>query len=212
LLGDVNANGLSDAGETTLFVSLAAAQQLINASDAATDMRLILMKQALAAQLNINNMSGDSTSTLNPEGPSDIVSEAAMWLRGLTPYTYGSNSTSKVDSNGNGILSVGNSNSFEYNTSTKAFTADANPSVSGRQPLTSNLNAWQQDVDIDGIWGAIQASGQDLKNGLQQFNDGPLVVDPHGNYLGWSDGSNVMDVQSNDSDAFWSVLQDHNIL
>jgi hypothetical protein len=213
LLGDINANGLTDAGETTLFVPLAAAQQLITASDSATDTRQILMKEALAAQLNVNNMSGDSTaSTTNPEGPTNLVAEAAMWLRGLGLYTYAS-STGKVDANADGSLSVGTSTSFEYNTSTKAFTADANSAASGTQTLASNLGAWTTDVDVDSTWRNIQASGVDLKNGLHELNQGHLVVSQDGASVGWSgDGSNVVDVHANVTDASWGVLHDHAIL
>ncbi|HLE56743.1 MAG TPA: hypothetical protein VJB15_06650, partial [Rhodothermia bacterium] len=207
MIGDGNGNGLTDTGETTLFVPLAAAQQLIKASGTATDARQVLMKEALTAQLNINNMSGDSTSTTTPEGPDNIVSEAAMWLRGLGPYTYGSNSTGNVDTNGDGSLSVGSNNTFEYRTSTNAFTKDANGSASGTN-LSSTLDAWQWNVDVDGTDANVQAGGLDLKNGLKAFNDAHLVVSADGAYVGWDGG----DSQSNTSDAFWSVLQDHAIL
>jgi hypothetical protein len=206
LIGDVNANGLTDAGETTLFVPLAAAQQLIAASDTAADLRQVLMKEALAAQLNVNNMSGDSAlDSSNAEGPKDIACEAAMWLRGLAPYTYGTNSTGKVDTNGNGSLSAGTSSSSEYNTSTKAFTSDANGSASGKN-LTSTLAAWSQDVDVDSLLGDVVASGQDLKNGLKAFNAGQLVVSQSGGHVGWFDGADVVDVEPNIPDAFWNVL------
>jgi uncharacterized repeat protein (TIGR01451 family) len=209
LIGDVNANGLADAGETTLFVPLAAAQQIIAASDTSADLRQVLMKEALAAQLNINNMSGDSTLDLSDaEGPKDIVSEAAMWLRGLVPYTYGANSTGRVDTNGNGSLLSGTSSSSEYNTSTKAFTSDANGSASGKN-LTSTLSAWSLDVDVDGLLGDVMANGQDLKNGLKAFNAGQLVVSQSGVHVGWFDGTVFVDVVPNTPEAFWNMLSGH---
>src|SRR5262245_48904316 len=164
LLGDANGNGKTDNGEDTLFVSLAAAQQIINSADSASDARQILMSQALAAQLNIYNGAGE---------PNDLIKEAVMWLKGEAPYQYGTNSTGKVDTNGDGILS-----SAEYNTSTKAFTGDANGSLSGTA-LTSNLQAWQKFVDVAGgaaSWGTAEANGEGLKNALMWFNDGHLVV------------------------------------
>jgi hypothetical protein len=206
LIGDVNANGLTDAGETTLFVPLAAAQQLIVASDSLSDLRQVLMKEALAAQLNINNMSGDSAlDSSNAEGPNNIVSEAAMWLRGLAPFAYGSDSTGKVDTNGDGSLSSGTKTSFEYNTSTKAFTSDANGAASGKN-LSANLAAWSQDVDVDGALGNVVASGQDLKDGLKAFSSGQLVVSQSGGNVGWFDGIGVVDVGPNTPDAFWNLL------
>ena len=112
LLGDANGNGCVDAGENTLWVSLPAARQIIQSSDSANDTRQILMKQALAAQLNIYN--GD-------KDPLDLVGEAVSWLKGQSPYTYGDGSSGKVDTDQNGVLSTA-----EYNTSTKAFIFDAN--------------------------------------------------------------------------------------
>ncbi|HKZ26060.1 MAG TPA: hypothetical protein VJ398_09760, partial [Acidimicrobiia bacterium] len=209
LIGDVNANGLTDAGETTLFVPLAAAQQLIAASDTPADLRQLLMREALAAQLNINNMSGDSALvSSDAEGPNNIVSEAAMWLRGLAPYTYGTNSTGKVDTNGDGSLSAGTSTSSEYNTSTRAFSNDANGALAGKN-LTSNLAAWSLDVDVDSTSSDIRASGLDLKNGLQEFNAGHLVVSQSGGNFGWFDGAGFVDVGPNTPDAFWNVLFVH---
>jgi hypothetical protein len=209
LIGDVNANGLTDVGETTLFVPSAAAQQLIGATDTAADLRQVLTKEALASQLNVNNMSGDSVlDSSNAEGPKDIVSEAAMWLRGLAPYTYSTNSTGKVDTNGNGSLSSGTSGSSEYNTSTKAFTNDANGSASGKN-LTPTLAAWSLDVDVDGLLGDIMASGQDLKDGLKAFNSGQLVVSQSGGSAGWFDGNSVVEVGPNTPDAFWNILSGH---
>ncbi|HLC01781.1 MAG TPA: hypothetical protein VJK02_01970, partial [Anaerolineales bacterium] len=209
MIGDVNANGLTDAGETTLFVPLAAAQQLIAASDTPADLRQLLMREALAAQLNINNMSGDSALvSSDAEGPNNIVSEAAMWLRGLGPYTYGTNSTGKVDTNGDGSLSAGTSTSSEYNTSTRAFSNDANGALAGKN-LTASLAAWSLDVDVDSTSSDIRASGLDLKNGLQQFNAGHLVVSQSGGNFGWFDGAGFVDVGPNTPDAFWNVLFVH---
>src|SRR5260370_38784869 len=58
LLGDVNGNGLADPGEDVLFFSTAEAQALISTSDSATDVRQIVAREALAAQLNIYNNAG----------------------------------------------------------------------------------------------------------------------------------------------------------
>jgi hypothetical protein len=164
-------------------------------------------------------MSGDSPVTNNSEGPSNIVGEAAMWLRGLGPYTYG-NSTGKVDTNNDGVLVDGGSNNFEFNKNSGAFTGDANFTLSGSNPLLSSLSAWFYDVDVDETSNDIHASGEDLLHALQSFNgqavaggdNGHLVVSPQGNKVGWYDHVtlDVIGIPVNNSpDAFWGVLDAH---
>src|SRR5262245_39527821 len=181
LLGDANGNGKTDAGEDTLFVSLAAAQQIISSSDSTNDTRQILMSQALAAQLNIDNAFQTGTQA---KEPLDLVGEAVKWLKGDLPYQYTDGSSGKVDTNHNGILDVG-----EYNTSTKAFTFDANGAASGTA-LTSNLQAWQSYVDVvgsatshsevDDFNAGTEANGEGLKNALMWFNQNQLVISSDG--------------------------------
>ena len=208
LIGDLNADGLTDNGETTLFVPLDAAQQLIDSSGA-TDMREVLMAEALAAQLNINNMSADSTLTDHPEGPNNLVSEAAMWLRGLGDYSsYDDQTTGNVDTNGDGILSVGNNSNFEFDMKDDLFSADADLST----PMT-NKDPGDPLSDADFAWGMVNDTsgvgddGADLNQALSAFNSGDLVVDPHGGYVGAVDSSgDVVDVHPNAPDAFWDVV------
>ena len=190
LLGDANTNGLADDG-VNLFVSLAAAQQIIRSSDSANDTRQILMKQALAAQLNINN--GDVQ-------PKDLISEAVKWLEGKGPYLYGTNSTGNVDKNGDGILGTD-----DYNTTSAAFLVDANGSVTGTA-LTSNLNAWQTKVDVDDTVRNVQANGEGLKNALMYFNQNQLITTSTGDVAFSYDHITVMGQQSNGADAFWHTL------
>jgi hypothetical protein len=75
LLGDANGDGLTNGTENTLFVSLAVAQQIIAASGSSADTRLIMAKQALPAQLNIDN--AFQTGAQNKE-PIDLVGEAGQ--------------------------------------------------------------------------------------------------------------------------------------
>lgn len=195
LLGDANGNFLTDDGENTLFVSLTAAKQIIQSSDSATDTRQILMSQALAAQLNIYNGVAD---------PLDLVGEAVSWLKGQTPYTYADGSSGKVDTNGDGYLS-----STEYNTTTKSFTFDANGSKAGTA-LTSNLNAWQTNVDVyDDLAITVMANGQDLKDALESFNQAKLITSADGSLVGWSTDGGVTINYVNDNtveDNFWLTL------
>jgi len=200
LLGDSNGNGLADAGEDTLFVSLANAQQILKSSETAQDARQILMSQAISTQLNIYNGSGE---------PNDLIGEAVKWLKGETPYSYSDGSTGKVDANGNGVL-----DNSELNASTGAFTSDANGALAGTS-LTSNLQAWQKFVDVNTGslgWGTTEANGEGLKNALMYFNDGHLVVSGS-NQVAWdADGAggstSVSNIHINNPDNFWATLHE----
>ncbi len=212
LIGDINANGLTDIGESTLFVELDAAQQLIGKSGSLTDMREVMIAEALAAQLNINNMSADSTLTDNPEGPYDLVSEAVAWLTGQGPYTYADLSTGNIDTDGDGILSVGNNKNFEYDIKNDLLTADAllSTPMSNKDPgdsLSQADEAWMDEVFVDALNTKL-ASGEDLRNALHEFNVGTIAVDPHGGYIAEFDDQDVMVgvAQENDIDVFWDYV------
>jgi hypothetical protein len=210
LLGDANGNGAIDAGENTLFVSLAAAQLIIKSSESSNDTRQILMSQAIAAQLNIYNGVGE---------PNDLIGEAVAWLTGQGPYTYGTNSTGDVDRNNNGVLDTAGATP-DYSTSTKAFLLDANFAASGTA-LTSNLQAWQLYVDVvqngaitewdksPGTPGNQEVNGEGLKNALELFNQAKLVTDVSGNFVGYLSGGVVSNVNPNDPDYFWLTLHQH---
>jgi uncharacterized repeat protein (TIGR01451 family) len=122
LLGDANGNGVTDAGENTLFVSLTAAKQFIAASDTAADTRLIMMKQLVAAQLNIDNALQTGAQLKEPV---DLVNEAIKWLKGDAPFSY-TGSTGQVDANHDGVLET-------------QFAATG--SISKTHTLVSNLSA-----------------------------------------------------------------------
>jgi hypothetical protein len=196
LLGDKNGNGVKDSGELTLLVDLEIAQQLISSSSSATDARQMLMKQALAAQLNIYN---------GVEDPQDLVGEAVKWLTGKAPFQYSDGSTGNVDKNGDGKV-----NSADYNTSTKAFLLDANGANSGTA-LTTNLKAWQLFVDVDDTANNVHASGEGLKNALEAFNLGQLITSADGAQVAWNVNGTPTNIHANTTDAFWDVLADANI-
>src|SRR5262249_21810593 len=107
----------------------------------------------------------------------------------------------------------------EYNTSSKAFTFDANGANTGTA-LTSNLNAWQTKVDVDGNTYAgqpngVQATGEGLKNVLEAFNTNKLVTD--GVFVAWNTGGEntvVIDplgLQPNTPVSSWKVALDHGV-
>jgi hypothetical protein len=202
LLGDMNANGKTDAGETTLFIPLAAAQLIIDPSHSANDARLILMRQAIAAQLNIDN---------GHHEPNDLVGEAVKWLRGQAPFTYTDGSSGKVG-NGDGVLQ-----SSEY------IISSGQLSLVGGTSSTST-QAWNQDVDVYGgpnandwdnntsMAGNQEANGQDLKNALQSFNMGNLVTSVDGSQVGYFDGTNLTNAHLNTTDSFWLTLHETGLI
>jgi uncharacterized repeat protein (TIGR01451 family) len=202
LLGDINANGKTDLGETTLWVPLTVAQQQINSSDAAADTRQILLKHALAAQLNIDNGANDPGHTTVG---TDLISDAVKWLEGKGPFIY-SGSSGNIDTLAPyGQITAANGAGAEYNTKTAAFTSTA---------LTSSKSAWQTLVDTGipnpgtsttpnhDFW----VNGEGLKNALQAFNQGQLAT--NGQQVFWLSGGFVTDVHANDASGMWSVLKD----
>ena len=83
-----NPKTLASVPAGMLFVPDAAAAQLINASDAAMDARQILISQAIATQLNIDNNGVPDPGYypgLSPNGH-DLIGEAVEWLTGQSPF------------------------------------------------------------------------------------------------------------------------------
>jgi hypothetical protein len=77
LVGDYNRNGLTDAGEKTLFYTLAEAQTIVNASQTAPqDTRSTLARSLCASWLNY--------LAVNP-APYGDMSQAITWLQTHTP-------------------------------------------------------------------------------------------------------------------------------
>ncbi len=202
LLGDMNANGKTDAGETTLFVPLAAAQYIIDPNATSSDTRFILMRQAIAAQLNVDN---------GQHEPNDVLSEAVHWLRGQSPFTYTDGTTGKIG-NGDSVLQ-----NNEYTISGGVFSFNAGALGSGSQ-------AWTQDVDVYGgsnandwdnnpsLAGNQEANGQDIKNALQSFNMGQLVTSLDGSQVGLYNGVFVDFAHANTADSFWLTLHDGGLI
>jgi protocatechuate 3,4-dioxygenase beta subunit len=201
LLGDVNANGVTDAGENTLFVSLKAAQQLVASSVSANDTRQILARHAIAAQLNIDN--GDRAPGGTTVG-ADLISKAVSWLKGQGPFVYSDGSTGKVDVTGAiGVLDVGTSGSIDYNTSNAAFTSAS---------LSSSKMAWQQDKALGLASTDFYVSGEELKDALQAFNENRLVTSADGSKVGWSNGYGMTNIHTNNATGAWTVLRDAGVI
>jgi uncharacterized repeat protein (TIGR01451 family) len=81
LIGDWNTNGITDAGESTIFLSLQDASDILNASTKQLqDMQYVLGRDVVATWLN--NLSGSSIETANPSfvDIKDVLNEAIDWL------------------------------------------------------------------------------------------------------------------------------------
>ena len=201
LLGDVNANGVTDSGENTLFVSLTAAQQLIASSVSANDTRQILARHAIAAQLNVDN--GDRAPGGMTVG-ADLISKAVSWLKGQGPFVYSDGSTGKVDVTGiSAVLDAGTSGSIDYNTNHAAFTSTV---------LSSSKMAWQQDKALGLASTDFYVSGEELKDALQAFNENKLVTSADGSKVGWNNGYGMANAQTNNATGVWTVLRDANVI
>lgn len=188
LLGDANGNGYKDYGENTLFVSLAGAQKIISSSTSTTDMRQVLMKQAIAAQLNVYN--GDRNA-------SNLVGEAVKWLTGASPFSFSDGSTGDVDTNNDG----------------KADFASISAGTLAGSPLAASKMAWHLEKDVhDSSSVAVFASGEDLKNALMWFNEDQLVTNNTGSLVAWKSGGSFSNITNNTPDAFWTVLESRNLI
>jgi hypothetical protein len=184
LLGDSNANGLADDAHD-LWISISLAKSIESASTGG-DARLIMLAQAIATQLNIDN---------GVAQPNNLIDEAVMWLKGQGAWAgLGVN----LDSNNDGFIDTN-----------AAGTALAGSSVK------TNTNAWTKYVDVtdaaSGIadWnGGKEADGEGLKNALQAFNQGQLVTSGPNGHVGWYDGNSVIDAHPNTLDQFWLTLHE----
>ncbi|WP_167529313.1 hypothetical protein, partial [Bradyrhizobium macuxiense] len=228
LLGDANGNGSTDTGESTLSVPWLAAEELVSGSmTTSSDARLILMQQAVAAQLNIDNKDSDP-GLLSAGSGNDLVGTAVKWLTGQLAFSDGHtpSATYNVD-NGptNGVLDSGPNATFEFNTS-KA-TLDYGGSLDFIKTSSTDWSAVQiGNYSKDGYFVVadraqtagtvlngkdVVVTGQDLKNALAAFNSDQLVTTTNGSQIGWNSNGVISDVQTNDQAGMWKVLTDHGI-
>ncbi|MCX7376993.1 MAG: carboxypeptidase regulatory-like domain-containing protein [Alphaproteobacteria bacterium] len=196
LLGDINGDGYTNAGETTLFVPLSAAQQIIRSSDSGTDTRQILMKQAIAAQLNIYNGAGSpGFNTSDGIVGAEMITLATKWLRGMQldsnsgmRFVFPDGTSGNVDARGTaGVLNTGTTNgsSVDFNLSTGAFNSTR---------LASSSNAWNLGVDADPTSSILRIDGEGLKNVLDAYNNNRLVMSSDGSMVAWKSGSSFLGV------------------
>jgi uncharacterized repeat protein (TIGR01451 family) len=201
LLGDLNNDGKTDdytytdasggshtIHESTIFVPTDAAKAIL-AGSTVGDERVIMLAQAIAAQLNIDNHSSE---------PNDLITEAVNWLKG-TPGTELTNPTSLIP---HGEFADGILNSTEYTIKKGAITIN-DASLNS----TSGLNSpWHQ-------YQIPQADGEGIKNALMDWNDGHLVVGNAGLSVAWdptggggANPANLEFFEPNTTDQFWLTL------
>ncbi|TGU89244.1 hypothetical protein EN794_045970 [Mesorhizobium sp. M00.F.Ca.ET.151.01.1.1] len=181
LLGDSNGDGIANDAHD-LLISNALAKS-IESSSTGGDARVIMLQQAIATQLNIDNHVGQ---------PNDLIDEAVMWLKGEGAWA--------------GLVDL------DTNDDGKIDTNLAGTALAGRAVKTSSA-AWTQYVDVtdpsSGItdWnGGKEADGEGLKNALMWFNQGQLVTSGPGGHVAWFDGTNIVDEHPNTLDQFWLTL------
>ncbi|CAN7436987.1 hypothetical protein LJR246_002821 [Mesorhizobium sp. LjRoot246] len=184
LLGDTDGDGVADAAEHTLLISNSLAKS-IESSSTGGDARIIMLQQAIATQLNIDN---------HVAQPNDLITEAVMWLKGEGVWA--------------GLVNL------DTNDDDKIDTNAAGTALAGSAVKTSST-AWTKYVDVtdasSGIadWnGGKEADGEGLKNALMWFNQDQLVTSGPGGHVAWFDGTNIVDEHPNTLDQFWLTLHE----
>ncbi|MER9948525.1 hypothetical protein [Mesorhizobium sp. M0047] len=187
MLGDSNGNGIADSGEHTLLISISLAKA-IESSSTGGDARVIMLQQAIAAQLNIDNHIAQ---------PNDLIGEAVMWLKGEGAWA----------GLGFSVDSIGGSNGIVDQNG-------AGTALAGSAVKTSSI-AWTKYVDVtdagSGItdWnGGKEADGEGLKNALMWFNQDQLVTSGPGGHVAWFDGTTISHEHINTLDQFWLTLHE----
>jgi hypothetical protein len=104
LIGDYNRNGMTDAGEDTLFYTTAQALQIVDSSmhpkGGQKDERYTLARDVVASWLNY--LAGNPIDTANPTDKDAryYINEGVDWLQALTP-----DENTPKDGKGDGALS-----------------------------------------------------------------------------------------------------------
>ncbi|TPI82639.1 hypothetical protein [Mesorhizobium sp. B2-8-9] len=183
LLGDSNGNGTADANEHTLLISISLAKS-IESSSTSGDARVIMLQQAIAAQLNIDN---------HVAQPNDLVGEAVMWLTGQGAWA---NLGVNVDTNSDGIVDQNGSalGGSAVKTSSTAWTKYVDVT-----DASTGITDWN---------GGKEADGEGLKNALMWFNQGQLVTSGPGGHVAWFNGTSIIDEHPNTLDQFWVTLHE----
>ncbi|TPK05869.1 hypothetical protein FJ872_25525 [Mesorhizobium sp. B2-5-9] len=182
LLGDSNGDGIAnDAHDLLISTSLAKA---IESSSAGGDARVIMLQQAIATQLNIDN---------HVAQPNDLIDEAVMWLKGQGTWAgLGVN----VDADNDGVVD-------------QVGTALKGPAVkTNTVAWTKYVDVTDASSGIVDWNGGKEADGEGLKNALMWFNQGQLVTSGPDGHVAWFDGTHIIDEHPNTLDQFWLTLHE----
>jgi hypothetical protein len=133
LIGDFNKNGITDAGESTIYYSVAEAQSILNASGSTDgqDARYILAKQLIGAWLNVlaDNTYETIVGTVKPD-----INNGVKWLQKYTPAELGSG-TGGTDAIGDGSLTL-NAAAYKVSSSSTAWNSGSGNAIK------NVLDAW----------------------------------------------------------------------
>jgi hypothetical protein len=202
LLGDVNHNGLADdtdANTQDLWISISLAKAILSSSSTA-DARTIMLAQAIATQLNLDN---------GVSQPVNLIGEATQWLTNKGSWAG-------ILGNGNGVnIDTNNDGFVDENAAHTALLGSA---------IKTNSDAWQKYVDVvdnstgitewdrsPGIAGNQEADGEGLKNALMWFNQTQLATNISGTKIAWTNGVDIFNVHDNTLDNFWLTLHQTDI-
>jgi hypothetical protein len=188
LLGDLNHDGQATGAEVghTLLIDLKAAQA-IEAGSTLGDDRVIMLAQAIATQLDINN-GFNKYGTANLE-PRNLITEAVDWLKSTGGVLADGMLTGQGTVSKAGVLSGG-----EWGTS-------GNQVYLGATGVGIDPKSWGPDQTFNGVTGI---NGEDIKNALMWFNQGQLVVSQDGNGVEWAGAP--ASFETNQIDNFWLTL------
>jgi hypothetical protein len=185
LLGDANGDGQQDGYEGTKLFTITDAQKALAASSLG-DAKTIMLNQLIAAQLNVYNGDKDPGSYVDPS---------------LPPPTPGH------DLVGEGVLWLNGQFSGAPGTTSAASWTSHTPGVA-----FDTHEQWTMNVGTHHIGDEIYASGQDLKNVLQAFNQNQIGTSADDHWVGWNNGGVLVGVHENTADAFWLVAAEHGLL
>ncbi len=151
LIGDFNKNGLRDAGEDVLFINLADAKQVINASQRTMsgDGVQMLGRDVVATWLNYlaGNPIGGAADT---NSPTHFIEDAVDWLQTFAGVNGGTSKTELWDVYAPGHTAV-RTNSAAWNT--PQFAGDPHSA----SQMHSALDGYNNTGDINGVQYAMSA-------------------------------------------------------
>ena len=152
LIGDYNHNGLRDAGEDVLFISLADAKQVINASQRTVsgDGVQMLGRDVVATWLNYlaGNPIGSEADTNSPQ---HFINDAVDWLQTFAGVSGGTSNKTEVFDVYNPTHAAVRTNSSAWNT--PQFAGDAHSA----SQMHSALDGYNNTGDINGITYAMSS-------------------------------------------------------